>query len=462
MSEQRFISRREFLRLAGITSAGMLAAACSTTPASTTGGAPPSEAVTVEWWHGWPGMTAINALQAVADAFNEKMASEGIRVNRTQVGGDTQGTGDIYLTAIAAGNPPDIEIGNIPYPEFWARDVLQTLDERVKASTVIDVADTVPAAIEGGMWLGKTYGWPAVECSWRYGFSYNVDLVEKAGLDPSKPPVTWDEAYEWHDRITTFDSAGNVEILGFDPMDAMSGAGGPDYFWMPDVGLTWWDKENLTITFDDPRFVFVLATIKKFYDRVSVEKMAGYRSSYGTWTQSPTASFPAGVQAMIINGAWQPGELAHSAPDKRFAYSWPPVPEERRGVKWQSSGGHWGNIPKGAKHADEAFKFLEYLTTLEAADIIFEHTGWLAPRISWNENLDVSTYPGLEFYTNSVKLADEIWPMAVCPITGFVGQNWYNVVDAVTYGKKTPEEAARDYHVLCNEELKKQFPDLVG
>ena len=475
-STKKKLSRREFLRLASIGSAGALAAACvPVTPEMVvetvevekvvekvvTATPPPTEMTVIEWWHGWPGMTAINALQAVADLFNEQ--HDDILVNRLQVGGNlATDTTEVYLTAIAAGAPPDVEIGNLPYPEFWARGVLHELDDWVAASSVIDVEDHIPAAVEGGKWLGKTYGWPAIECSHRYGFAYNVDLVEAAGLDPDNPPVTWDDAYEWHEQITTFDSAGNVEVLGFDPMDAMSGAGGPDYFWMPDFGFVWWDKDNLTITFDDPRFAGALATIKRFYDLVGVEKVAGFRTSFGTWTQSPTASFPAGVQAMIINGAWMPGELAHSAPDKRFRYSWPPVPAEREGVKWQASGGHWGNIPLGAEHPEEAFKFIEFITTDEVADIMFQQTGWFSPKISWNAKVDVSQYEGLDYYTNSIGEADEIWGMAVCPITGFVGQQWYLATDAVLYDQKTPEEAAKDMEAACQEEFRQQFPELAS
>jgi multiple sugar transport system substrate-binding protein len=419
--------------------------------------AQPAEKAEIEWWHGWGGMTGVNAMQAVADAFNTQ--SQTIYVHRLQV----SEISDKYMTAIAGGAPPDVEIGNLPYAQFWAREVVMVLDDWVNSSQVIDVADTMPEAIEGGKWKGKTYGWPTVESSIRFAFSYNADLVADAGLDPDNPPLTWDETYEWHEKITKFDSAGNLEILGFDPMDAMggSGPGPPDpFFWPPDYGLKWWDKDKLTFHFDDPLFIEALTTIRRFYDLVGVEKMAGYRSSYGTWTQSPTASFPAGVQAMIVNGPWQPGELFHSAPGKDFRYTWPPTPSDRRGTKFQASGGHYGSIPNGAKHPEAAFEFIEFTTMDTAANIVFDQTGWLCPRISWNAKLDVSRYEGLEFYTKSIEEADEMWPSAGCPISGFVGQNWRNTVDSVNYGEKIPEEAAKDLQELCTGELRKQFPEL--
>jgi ABC-type glycerol-3-phosphate transport system substrate-binding protein len=262
---------------------------------------------------------------------------------------------------------------------------------------------------------------------------------------------------------TKFDEAGNIEILGFDPMDAMggSGPGPPDpFFWPPSFGFDWWNGDAKTFHFDDERFVAVLDTIKRFYDYAGVEKMAGYRSSYGTWTQSPTSSFPAQVQAMIVNGPWQPGELSRSSPDGEFIYTWGPTPEDRRGTKFQSTGGHYGSIPNNAAHQEEAFKFLEFATLNEVQDIVFDQTGWLGPRISWNQALDVSTYPGLDFYIDSISTADEMRPSAGCPVSGFVGNQWTTAVDAVNFGDKTAEQAALDMQAACEAELKDQFPEL--
>lgn len=466
------LSRREFLRVAAGTAGATLLAACAPQtvvqqaeepqaaeqePAAAEAQPAPEEKVTIQWWHGWGGLTGVNAMQAVADAFNAQ--SDEIFVERLQV----DEVHEKYLTAIAGGAPPDCEIGNLNYSEFWAREVLHVLDDRIASSTIIDLQDILPAALEGAKWQGKTYGVPCIESSVRFAFSYNETLIRDAGLDPDSPPQTWDETYEWHVATTKFDSAGNIEILGFDPMDAMggSGPGPPDpFFWPPSYGLTWWDKNDNTFHFDDDRFVAILETINRFYEHAGVEKMAGYRSSYGTWTQSPTASFPAQVQAMVVNGPWQPGELARSSPEGVFRYTWGPTPEERRGTKFQATGGHYGSIPNGAAHPDEAFKFLEFCTLNEVQDIVFEQTGWLGPRISWNEQLDASVYSGLDFYVDSITQADEMWPSAGCPVSNFVGQQWTNAVDAVNFGDKTPAEAAQDIQKLCTDELHNQYPDL--
>ena len=156
--------------------------------------------------------------------------------------------------------------------------------------------------------------------------------------------------------------------------------------------------------------------------------------------------------------------MAHSAPDKEFAVTWAPAPDERRGVKFQNVGGHPMYIPSGAEHPAEGFQFIEYMTTEGVAKIMFETTGWLPGRTSLYEGdvLKVDRYETLPWYLESVLDADELWAGPVIPIQGFVNQQRAQMYDAVIYGDKTPEQAAADMQTICTEELAKQFPELVG
>ena len=78
---------------------------------------------------------------------------------------------------------------------------------------------------------------------------FNKGLVEGAGLDISNPPQTWDEMYEWHEALTQFDAAGNVEVVGFDPRDATAGNGpatNVTMFWAVSAGVEIWDGRERT------------------------------------------------------------------------------------------------------------------------------------------------------------------------------------------------------------------------
>ena len=420
-----------------------------------------SDRVTVEWWWQWGGMTGLQAMTGVVNAFNE--SRQDIFVHGLQISEDTNTK---LMTAIAGGTPPDITAGNLAVAEFGARGALTPLNDYFEASDVVTFRDPdiVSTLWDDGTWEGKLYSLGICECGPADGMGYNVRLVEEAGLDADNPPQTWDELYDWHEKMTTFDDAGNVEILGFDPLDAMGGRHPSNdiaFLWGCSFGFEWWDQETMSFHFSEG-FDEALATVKKFYDFVGVEKVEGFRSSYGTWTQSPTASFPAGVQGAILNGYWTPGELFGSSPDERFRFTWVPMPKDRKGITFQNMRGEPTTIPKGAKRPEEAFQFLEFLTTPPSMDVIFNLTGWMGPRLSWLRQANVGQYEGLDWFMSSITEADELHPCPLCPISSFVAESLIDTWDEVNYGDKTPAEAAQDLDESLTRELAEQFPDLVG
>ena len=65
--------------------------------------------------------------------------------------------------------------------------------------------------------------------------------------------------------------------------------------------------------FDNDQMIQAMTMIQKFTDIAGAEKIAGFTKAYGTWTESPTAMLPSGVEGANINGYWGPGELAKSS-----------------------------------------------------------------------------------------------------------------------------------------------------
>ena len=477
------MSRRKFLALSATTGISALLAACggtappqaSTEPTAAgaaaptaagaaavptaapaemapTSAAPPAlstDANVIDWWHGWGGQGA-KALEEVVKAFNAE--NKGFTIARTQVAEITPK----LLTAIAGGNPPDVETGNIAYAEFYSRDGFQPLDDLIDNSKAFKRTDILDTSWNYSQWKGKTYGVPTVESFLRYALVVNSDLATKAGLDPTKLPETWDDVFEWHKKMTEFDSAGNVKVVGFDPLDAMGGSwgGGDPAFWPISFGFDFFNEENGQYNLDNPQFVAALNVIKQFYDHVGAEKMTAFRKTSGTWTSDPTASFPAGLQGMIVNGYWTPGELAKTAPDKNFAYGWLPVPADRKGKKVQATGGHNSGVPKGATKADKAWQFIEYLTTDKAIDIIYNGVGWMGASKSYLDKVDTSKYKGLDWYVKSIKEMNDPRGMDVDPIEGFTGTTWTEDREKLTFGQAKPEEVAKQMQETLSKELK--------
>jgi hypothetical protein len=134
--------------------------------------------------------------------------------------------------------------------------------------------------------------------------------------------------------------------------------------------------------------------------------------------------------------------------------SWLPVPENRRGVKAQGTGGHLVAFFKGGKNPQGMFKIAEFLNTKTACDILFEKTGWLPALKSYYANVDPSKFPGLDFYFKSVNETTEWYTAARCEITDFASTEYLSLKDKVNRDEMTPEEAAAELQKRCEEEYK--------
>jgi multiple sugar transport system substrate-binding protein len=116
-------------------------------------------------------------------SFNE--ANPGIEVKTTSIGAS-----EIlpkFLAAVAAGAPPDIFHAPGYVPPDLARDkVIVPLDAMVKLPpTVLKNFDPIT------IYDGERFGVPVN--GGLGAMCYNLELFEKAGLDPGKLPLTWDE-----------------------------------------------------------------------------------------------------------------------------------------------------------------------------------------------------------------------------------------------------------------------------
>ena len=407
----------------------------------------------IEWWFGWGGMTALQALGSTAKGFNE--TRDDFQVKPLQVSQITQK----LLAAIAGGTAPAVQTGNITFSEFWVKGAAKPLDDYLKASKSLEPSDFFEANLKAGQWKGKTYGFPAVECFVRWAVCYNQSYAEKAGVQPGEVPTDFDGLYKFAKDTTVVESSGAIKSLGFDPLDAMGGSfgDGDPFYWPAAYNFKYYDESAGKYNLNTPEMVEAFTLIQKFYDIAGAEKIAGFYKSYGTWTESPTAALPAGVEGANINGYWAPGELAKSAPDKKFVYGW--VPTAQKGVKLQSTGGHYGMLPKGGPEPDLGFQFIEYLNTDPAFDAIFNGTGWLGARKSYMRKVNVSKYAGLDFYVKSADQASVMWQVIVDPIQAFVADQWEKVRESVNYHKISPKEAAQQLQQAADTEMKTQFPN---
>ena len=449
-SRKRF-SRRDFLRQMSILGVGSVLIACtpSSAPASAPGAAAPSqESVVIQHWVFWNQPAKVKDLLEKSDDLKAALGNNTWEF-RTGV------TADAGLTAVAGGTPPDIGV-ILHYLDYMIKGTVIPLDDYVSASKVISQDKFIAGNWDVCTYQGKLYGIPAYECFVRRGLNYNTHMIGEAGLDPDKPPVTWDELYDWHKTLTKFDNAGNLQQIGIDPYDAEGGTGpGNDgWFLTESWGFDYFDEDSKKFNLDNEKMAQGLDTMGEFIKLIGPDNLTGFRAveGQGTWG----GSYNAEKQALIIEGYWHPGETANEKPEvsKYNRATWVPVPEERRGTLIQFGGGHMAQIFKDAKHKDEAWPLAEWFQSNSFNDIIFDNIGWLPAYKPYFDKADHNKYPGLKFYFDSVQDATYWGKYIRCPIQEFIVTKYAEAREAVYRGQMTGTQAAAKLQQQAEDEWK--------
>lgn len=118
------------------------------------------------------------------------------------------------LAALQSGDPAQLSVMfSIDVHELMDLDAIVPFDDVVTTDEEKAwLGSFYPALMENGVVDGKTYGVPFQRST--IVMYYNKDLFREAGLDPEKPPTTWDELAEMGAALTKKNTDGNVEQWG--------------------------------------------------------------------------------------------------------------------------------------------------------------------------------------------------------------------------------------------------------
>lgn len=454
------LNRREFLRVSAVAAGAAALAACApaaatVAPTAEQPGAPAEPTATeapkvdpnaVTWWYAWGNLDPAVAKIVETEEFKTALGN-----NTFNYRGSI--SSEIILTAVAAGTPPDGG-SNFDYPNLHARGATIPVNDYVAASGKIKQEDVLPKLWESSFYGDKMIGVPGIEGYMWWGLNVNINAAKEAGLDVENLPLTWETVYDWHKALTKFDDAGNLKQFGLDPWDAM--AGETDFPMQSFGGINWWDEKNRKINLNNDAMIEGLDKMGEFIKLIGPDQFAGMRQTTGMGGWG--ASYNAGMQTMIMEGYWHPGETQIQQPDiaQYNRATWAPVPESRKGAKIMATGAHFVQIFKDAKHKDEIFKVAETLYTDAAQDIILKEVGWIFGKISYLKKVDPKTYPGLDFYISAPDQVTEWLIGRRCPIHWFIASQYQELREKVYRGDMTSTEAAAELQRRAEDEWSAQ------
>src|SRR3954463_11391595 len=160
----------------------------------------------ITYWEKWTGFEG-EAMDAVIDDFNakevEKAKSDAgyapIEVEKITISNVEQK----LLIAIAGGNPPDLA-GNYSFfvAAYADNGALTDLGPLLEQSG-FDRSRYIEHYMQLGEYRGKTWALPIVPAS--NALLINKRLFREAGLDPEKPPTTFEELEAFAERLTQWE-----------------------------------------------------------------------------------------------------------------------------------------------------------------------------------------------------------------------------------------------------------------
>lgn len=278
-----------------------------------------------------------------------------IKVNLARVGSLGLVDPQKLLTAVAGGVPPDVlQQDRFQIGEWAFRGTFRALNDLIERDN-FDLTQYYETCLLEATYEGNIYGIP------RYsdgrGLYYNKESLRRAGLDPERPPKTWDELLDHAVRLTERAPDGRITRAGFIPMYGNSFL--YMYGWLNGGEFMNADQSQATLT--DPRIVEALQWMTDFYDIYGgVSAAESFISGFQANQNHPLVI---GQLPMMIDGSWVLGDIAKFAPGLDFGVAPPPAPEGRDPITW--SGGFAMVIPAGAKNPDASWRFIQFMTSEE-------------------------------------------------------------------------------------------------
>jgi len=343
------------------------------------------DTVNVTYWEKWTGFEG-DAMQAVVDLFNSrKIKNKDGKVIQVEMMVTSQ-LDRRLLTATAGGNPPDIAgVWTWLVTVYAGKGALLPIDDYLREAGITE-DHYLPVFWEICKYKDKMWGLPSTPAS--VALHWNKRLFREAGLDPNAPPTTIQELDEMAEKLTLVQlphqekpisfyelktkknyeellAAGKIIQMGFLPSEP----GWWPWFWGYWYGGRLWDGKD-TITADESENIAAYNWLMSYSSKYGVDNVKKFSSSFGVFA-SPQNAFLSSKIAMVAQGVWMYNFIDKYATGMDWGAA--PFPADQgklRDVSYVEA--DILIIPKGSKHPDEAFKFISFVNTQEAMELLCE------------------------------------------------------------------------------------------
>ena len=338
------------------------------------------------------------------------------------------------LAALKAGQPAQLSVlFSIDLYELLEQGVIVPWDDVVKsADDKAWLKAFYPALMMNGTYKGKVYGIPFQRST--IVLYWNKDAFKEAGLDPNKPPATWDEMTRMAEKLVRKDASGNVARWGVE---------------VPSTGYAYWmfqafarengqdlmNRDGNKTNYDNPDVIAALQYWRDLGAKYHV--MPEGTVEWGTLRQA----FTEGKTAMMWHTT---GNLTAVKDTAKFPFGVAMLPaSKQRGSP--TGGGNFYLFKKTTPAEREAaLKFVKFMTTPERAAEWSIATGYVATRPDAYDTPKLREYAA--GFPQAVVARDQFeyaTPELSTFQTGRVRKLLDDAIQAALTGQKSPAEALK-------------------
>ncbi|MBX4890432.1 ABC transporter substrate-binding protein [Rhizobium bangladeshense] len=324
-----------------------------------------------------------------------------------------------YATAIAGGQAPDALSMDLIYnPAFAAAGQLEDLTDWAKSLPYFNSLS--PSHVRLGTYEDKIYGLPlSVETS---VFAWNKDLYKKAGLDPEKAPVSWDEITANAERIRAL----GEDTYGF--YFSGGGCGGCMIFTFTPLvwgaGADILSADSKTATLDTPQMRKAVDIYRNMVKKDLVP--AGAASDNGT----NFLTFTNGKIGQQSLGAFAIGTLVTQHPEINFGVTLIPGVD---GKPSSFAGGDNFVITKGTKKIDAVKDFLGYIYSEDGQKVMAKY-GSLPTRGDIADKVLEGLDPRMQVGLNAISVAKTPYTLQFNDLINSANGPWATFTNAAIFG----------------------------
>lgn len=390
-----------------------------------------SDKVTLDFWTFWGSGDRREVIESIISDYNKSQ-------DKVTVKHSYQPWGDIWtksLSAITAGNPPDVIVQDI-----------MSVSQRAEAQQSVDISRYLDAGTkkqfypqlwETTQYQEGTYGLP-FNTDTQVIF-YNKQIFKEVGLTEADLPTTWAEL-EAVGRQLDVKKNKTYSRVGFYPLWNL---GAEVWALNADNGTSWFN-DNEKIKINTKNKVAALQWIldqQKHYGKSTINRL---EAEFGSGVSDPFLSGTVAMRAQNLNYYTSLKENA----SKDFEFGVIQLPEFKSGSgHWSWGGGFTVEVPKGAKHVKESAEFIQYLTS----EKVQQKFGAASFDIMANENANNNLIDGTELDETGqmiYAMAAENMKKTIMTPVPLTAPDHTNLIqeeiDSALLGNKTAKEALRD------------------